>query len=76
VQYLRNKKELLKNLKSDSRAFGGPKARKSAYFTHPDFSADKLEKKFANYASKYVIMYLYYSSYRPRFKNSYSYILI
>jgi hypothetical protein len=31
--------------KSDSRAFRGPKAGKSAYFTHPDFSAAKLEKK-------------------------------
>jgi hypothetical protein len=31
--------ELLKNAKSDSRAFRGPKAGKSAYFRHPDFSA-------------------------------------
>jgi hypothetical protein len=40
-----NKKELLKNAKSDSRAFRGPKAGKSAYFMHADFSADKLKKK-------------------------------
>jgi hypothetical protein len=39
--------KLLKNSKSDSRAFLGPKAGKSAYFTHPDFSAAKLEKKSA-----------------------------
>jgi hypothetical protein len=38
------KKELLKNAKSDSRAFRIPKAGKSVYFTHPDFSAAKLEK--------------------------------
>jgi hypothetical protein len=37
--------KLLRNAKSDSRAFRGPKAGKSAYFTHPDFSAAKLEKK-------------------------------
>ena len=30
-----------------------PPQKKSAYFTHPDFSAAKLEKKCANYASKY-----------------------
>jgi hypothetical protein len=45
VRYSRKQKELLKNSKSDSRAFHGPKAGKSAYFTHPDFSAAKLEKK-------------------------------
>jgi hypothetical protein len=45
VRYWRKQKELLKNAKSDSRAFRGPKAGKSAYFTHPDFSAAKLEKK-------------------------------
>jgi hypothetical protein len=45
VRYWRKQKELLKNAKSDSRAFCGPKAGKSAYFTHPDFSAAKLEKK-------------------------------
>jgi hypothetical protein len=44
VRYWRKQKELLKNTKSDSRAFRGPKAGKSAYFTHPDFSAAKLEK--------------------------------
>jgi hypothetical protein len=31
--------------KSDSRALTGEKAEKSAYFTHPDFSTAKLEKK-------------------------------
>jgi hypothetical protein len=36
---------VLKNAKSDSRAFCGPKAGKSPYFTHPNFSAAKLEKK-------------------------------
>jgi hypothetical protein len=45
VHYWRKQKELLKNAKSDSRAFRGPKAGKSAYFTHPDYSAAKLEKK-------------------------------
>jgi hypothetical protein len=29
--------------------------KKSAYFTHPDFSAAKIEKKCANYARKYGI---------------------
>jgi hypothetical protein len=53
VRYWRKQKELLQNAKSDSRAFRGPKAGKSAYFTHPDFSKAKLEKKCANYASKY-----------------------
>jgi hypothetical protein len=53
VRYWRKQKELLKNAKSDSTAFRGPKAGKSAYFMHPDFSAAKLEKKCANYASKY-----------------------
>jgi hypothetical protein len=42
VCYWRKQKEL-ENTKSDSRAFRGPKAAKSAYLTHPDFSA-KLEK--------------------------------
>jgi hypothetical protein len=45
VRYWRKEKELLKNAKSYGRAFHGPKAGKSAYFTHPDFSAAKLEKK-------------------------------
>jgi hypothetical protein len=27
--------------------------KQTAYFTHPDFSAAKVEKKCANYASKY-----------------------
>jgi hypothetical protein len=53
VRYWRKQKELLTNTKSDSRAFRSPKAGKFAYFTHPDFSATKLEKKCANYASKY-----------------------
>jgi hypothetical protein len=42
---LRKQKELLKNAKSNSTAFLGPTAGKSAYFTHPDFSAAKLGKK-------------------------------
>jgi hypothetical protein len=45
VRYWRKQKELLKGAKSDSRVFRGPNAGKSAYFTHPDFSAAKLEKK-------------------------------
>jgi hypothetical protein len=55
VRYWRKQKELLKNSKSDSWAFRGPKAGKSAYFMHPYFSAAKLgkKKKCANYASKY-----------------------
>jgi hypothetical protein len=47
VRYWRKQKELLNNAKSDSRAFRGPKAGKSAYFTHPDFSSAKLKKKSA-----------------------------
>jgi hypothetical protein len=47
VRYWRKQEELLKSAKSDSRAFRGPKVGKSAYFTHPDFSAAKLEKKSA-----------------------------
>jgi hypothetical protein len=42
VRYWRKQKELLKNAKSDSGEFRGPKAGKSTYFTHPDFSAAKL----------------------------------
>jgi hypothetical protein len=59
VRYWSKQKELLKNAKSDIRAFRGPKAGKSAYFTHPDFSAAKLEKKknCANYTSKYGIFH-------------------
>jgi hypothetical protein len=50
VRYWRKQKELLKkNAKSDSRAFRGPKSGKSAYFTHPYFSAAKLEKKGRKY---------------------------
>jgi hypothetical protein len=44
VRYWRKQKEILKNAKSDSRAFRGLIAGKSAYFTHRDFSAAKLEK--------------------------------
>jgi hypothetical protein len=47
VRYWRKQKEILKNAKSDSWAFRGPKAGKSAYFMHPDFSVAKLEKKSA-----------------------------
>jgi hypothetical protein len=45
VRYWRRRKDLLKNAKSDSRAFRGPTAGKSTYFMHPDFSAAKLGKK-------------------------------
>jgi hypothetical protein len=45
VRYWRKQKELLKNTKRGSRAFRVPKAGKSAFFTHPDFSVAKLEKK-------------------------------
>jgi hypothetical protein len=45
MRYWRKQKEVLKNEKSDSRAFRVPKAGKSSYITHPDFSAPKLEKK-------------------------------
>jgi hypothetical protein len=47
VRYWSKRKELLKNAKHDSRVFRGPKAGKSAHFTHPNFSAAKLEKKIA-----------------------------
>jgi hypothetical protein len=47
VRYWRKQIELVKNATSDSRAFRGPKDGKSAYFTHPSFSAAKLEKKSA-----------------------------
>jgi hypothetical protein len=47
VRYWRKQKELLKDAKHDGRAFRGPKAGKSAYFKHPEFSAAKLEKKSA-----------------------------
>jgi hypothetical protein len=55
VCYWRKQKERLKNAKCDSRAFRGPRAGKSAYFTHPDISVAKLKKKCVNYASKYGI---------------------
>jgi hypothetical protein len=45
MHYWRKQKELLKNARSDSRAFHGAKAGKSAYFMHPNFSVAKLEKK-------------------------------
>jgi hypothetical protein len=44
---LKETKIIIKNAKSDSRAFRDPKAGKSAYFTHLDFSAAKLEEKSA-----------------------------
>jgi hypothetical protein len=44
---LEETKRIIKNAKSDSRVFRGPKAEKSAYFTRPNFSAVKLEKKSA-----------------------------
>jgi hypothetical protein len=47
VRYWRKQKEVLKYAKSDSRAFRRPKAGKSVYFMHPNFSAAKLEKKSA-----------------------------
>jgi hypothetical protein len=50
---LEETKRIIKNAKSDSREFHGPKAGKSAYFMHPDFSAAKLQKKSTNYMSKY-----------------------
>jgi hypothetical protein len=37
VHYWRKQKELLTNAKSDSRAYRGLRAGKSAYFTHPVF---------------------------------------
>jgi hypothetical protein len=62
VGYWRKQKELLKNAKSGSRAFRGPKAGKSAYFTYPDISVAKLEKKSAQitrvitiYTSMYMV---------------------
>jgi hypothetical protein len=58
VRYWSKQKELFTNAKSDSRAFRGPKAGNSAYFTHPDFSAAKLGKKCANYGSKYGTLYI------------------
>ena len=37
-----------------------PPQKKSAYFTLPDFSAAKIEKKCANYTSKYgIYIYIY-----------------
>jgi hypothetical protein len=50
---LEETKRIIKNAKSDSRAFRGLKTGKSPYFTYLDFSAAKLKKKCANYASKY-----------------------
>jgi hypothetical protein len=38
-------KRIIKNAKSDSRAFCGPKAGKSPCFMHLDFSAAKLKQK-------------------------------
>jgi hypothetical protein len=45
VRYWRKQKQLLKNAKSDSREFRGPKAGKLAYFTHPKFSPAELREK-------------------------------
>jgi hypothetical protein len=53
---LEETKRFIKNSKSGSRAFRGPKAGKSTYFTHPGFSAAKLKKKCRNYMSKYSIL--------------------
>jgi hypothetical protein len=44
VSNWRKQKELLKNAESGNMVFCGPKAGKSTYFTHPDFSLAKLEK--------------------------------
>jgi hypothetical protein len=44
VGNLRKQKKILTNVKSENRAFRGPKTGKSEYFTHPEFSAAKLEK--------------------------------
>jgi hypothetical protein len=41
----RKQKELLKIAKSDSRAFRGPKAGKSAFFTHPRFFIGQTRKR-------------------------------
>jgi hypothetical protein len=38
------KRIIKKNAKSDSRAFRGPKAGKSQYFTQPNFSTGNLKK--------------------------------
>jgi hypothetical protein len=48
---LEETKRVIKNAKS-GRAFRGLKDGKSAYFAHPNFSAAKLKKKSAKYASK------------------------
>jgi hypothetical protein len=50
--YWRKQKELLKNGKSDSSAFRGPKAGKSSILRTPIFQR-QTRKKCANYASKY-----------------------
>jgi hypothetical protein len=42
---LEETKRIIKKAKSGSGEFRGPKAGKSAYFTNPEFSAAKLEKK-------------------------------
>jgi hypothetical protein len=57
VRYWRKQEELLKNAKSDSRAFRGPKAGKSSSFTHPDFSVAKLEKKCAQITRVNTVYY-------------------
>jgi hypothetical protein len=45
VRYWRKEKESLKNANSGSGKFRGPKAGTSTYFTHPEFSAAKLNRK-------------------------------
>jgi hypothetical protein len=67
VLYWRKQQELLNNSKGDSREFCGTKAGKSAYFTHPDFSAAKLKKKSAqimlvNAVYIYIYTYIYISN--------------
>jgi hypothetical protein len=44
---------ILNYTKIKSRTRSPHTQKKSAYFTHPDFSAAKIEKKCANYARKY-----------------------
>ena len=86
VRYWRKQKEALRNTKSDSTAFHGPKAGKyrpledelltyfeelrndedfqkkniSAYFTHPDFSAAKMEKNVRKLRAQiYIYIYIH-----------------
>jgi hypothetical protein len=59
VRYWRKQNKLLKNAKSDRRAFCCTKAGKSAYFTHPDFSAAKLGKKSAQITRINTVLCIY-----------------